>query len=118
MIEPPVFGWLNVASVNAFVDQRIYGQGHIPDSPTYPYIRYQSVTGASQNCMSGPPAADQDRTQVDMWTRDRNQALQLAAAVRTELDKHGTQLVKIGPNQDHETKAYRVQFDYSFWDQR
>lgn len=118
MIEPPVYLWLNVAAVNAYVSGRIYGQGHIPDSPTYPYIRYQSVSGSSQNHLSGEPDTDQERVQVDCWTQDRQEALDLAAAVRTELDKHGYQMVKIGPSQDPETKSYRVQFDYSFWTER
>lgn len=118
MIEPPVYGWLNVAPVNAFVSGRIHGQGHIPDSPTYPYIRYQSVSGASQNTLSEAPEMDNERVQVDLFTRDRQQALDLAAAVRTELDKHGHQLTKSGPSQDPETKSYRVQFDYSFWTHR
>ena len=118
MIEPPVYGWLNVASVNAFVSGRIFGQGHIPDSPAYPYIRYQSVSGAAQNMLSEAPEMDNERVQVDCWTQDRQQALTLAAAVRTELDKHGHQVMKIGPSQDHETKSYRVQFDYSFWANR
>lgn len=118
MIEPPVYRWLNVAPVNAFVSGRIYGQGHRPDSPTYPYIGYQSVSASSQNYLSEPPEMDNDRVQIDIWTRDRTEALNLAAAVRTELDKHGHQLVKIGPTQDPETKSYRVQFDYSFWANR
>lgn len=117
-MEPPVYLWLNVASVNAFVSGRIYGQGHIPDSPTYPYIRYQVVSGAAQNMLSEAPEVDNDRTQVDCWSRDRTEVVQLAAAVRTELDKRGHQLVKIGPTQDPETKSYRVQFDYSFWTHR
>lgn len=117
-MEPHVYRWLNTTSVNAFVSGRIFGQGHIPDSPTYPYIRYQSVSGASENYLGEAPDTDKERVQVDCWTNDRQQALNLASAVRTELDKHGMQMVKIGPSQDMETKSYRVQFDYSFWTHR
>lgn len=117
-MEPNVYRWLNVASVNTFVSGRIFGQGHIPDSPTYPYIRYQVVSGAAQNMLSEPPEMDNDRVQVDFFSRDRTEVAQLAAAGQAELDKRGHQKVKIGPTQDPETKSYRVQLDYSFWTHR
>jgi len=114
---PPVFSFLNVAPVNALVDTRIHFID-AGDSPTYPYIRWFVPSGAAGNYLGQPPNVDNDRVQIDCFTRDKQQVLDLADAVQSELDRHGHQLVKIVHTIDPDTKSYRVQFDYSFWTDR
>lgn len=111
----PIYGYLNVAAVNAFVSGRIYGFGQAPQSPTKPYITWQVVSGVPSNYQGQAPSVDRQRIQVDIWSDDQQQTLDLGSAVRTELDKHGYQITQVGPQVDPETYTNRLTLDYSIW---
>lgn len=111
----PVYGYLNVAAVNAFVSGRIYGFGQAPQSPTKPYITWQVVSGVPSNYQGSAPVVDRQRVQIDIWSDDQQQTINIGAAVRAEMDKHGHQLNQIGPNVDPDTYTNRLTFDYSIW---
>lgn len=114
----PVFFYLNVAAVNAFVAGRIYGFGQAPQSPAKPYITWQVVSGVPSNYHSDSPAADKQRIQIDIWSDDQQQTINIGTAVRAEMDKHGHQLNQIGPNVDPDTYTNRLTLDYSVWIKR
>jgi len=117
MIVPGVYGWLNVAAVNAFVSGRIYGFGHAPQTPTYPYITWRVITSVPSQQFDAP-AVDNQRVEVNVWSKAQQESLDAAAAVQTEMDKHGHQITQLGPERDSETKNYRTQLDYSIWSSR
>ena len=66
MINAPVFGWLNIAAINAFLGTRIYPFGSAPQNPTRPYITYQVISSVSENLQSERPEIDNQRVQVDI----------------------------------------------------
>jgi len=111
----PIYGYLNVAAVNAFVSGRIYGFGQAPQSPAKPYITWQVVSGVPSNYHDRAPTVDRQRIQVDIWSDDQSETLSLGTAVRTEMDKHGHQLNQLGPEVDDETYTNRLMLDYAVW---
>ena len=115
---PPIYGWLNVAAVNAIAGTRLFPFGDGGDSPVYPYVTWSVPSSASENYLAETPDTDNDRVQIDCYARTQQEALNLATAVRTEMDKHGHQRVKIIHPIDPDTKSYRIQFDYSIWTSR
>ncbi len=115
---PSIYLWLNVTAVNNVAGTRIYPFGDAGDSPTYPYVTWSVVSSGAENKLSGAPDTDNDRVQLDCWAQSMQDALDLATAVRAEMDKYGHQLVKIVHPIDPDTKSYRVQFDYSIWSHR
>lgn len=118
MSYPTVYALLNVAGVNAQVGSRIYGFGEAPQSPTYPYITWEIISGVPNNYTGQAPVVDRYRVEVNIWTRDQQAALDTGSAVQAALDASGHQQIQIGPSVDPETQSYRLQFDYSFWTSR
>ena len=115
---PDIYSILNVASVNAHVGTRIYGAGHAGDSPAYPYITWQVISGSPENYQGEAPNVDNARVQINVWARDEAAVRTAATAARDVLDAAGHQRMLMGPERDPETKSYRIQMDYSFWNQR
>lgn len=115
---PNVYEMLNVAAVNAHVETRIFGAGHAGDSPAYPYITWQVISGAPENYQGQAPNVDNARVQINIWARDEASCRTTATAARDVLDTHGHQALLMGPERDPETKSYRIQMDYSFWTDR
>jgi len=115
---PNVYELLNVSAVNAYVAGRIYGAGNAGDSPTYPYITWQVISGSPSNRLSEVPDTDRATVMVNVWSRSEAEARQTATAVRDALDPAGYQQVLIGPSRDPDTKSFRVQMDYSIWTYR
>ena len=115
---PDIFTILNQPSVNAFVGSRIYGAGHAGDSPQYPYITWQVISGQPNNLLSEAPTIDNARVQINIWSRSESEVRQAAEAARDVLDLFGYQSILIGPQKDPDTKSYRIQMDYSIWSHR
>lgn len=115
---PDIYSILNVAAVNAHVGTRIFGAGHADDSPVYPYITWQVISGRPENYQGQAPNVDNARVQVNVWARDEAAVRTAAQAARDALDAAGHQVVLIGPDRDPETKSYRIQMDYSIWTAR
>lgn len=115
---PDLYSILNVASVNTHVSGRIFGAGHADDSPTYPYITWQVVSGRPKNFAAGAPNCDNARVQINVWARTEEAARLAATAVRDVMDAAGYQRVLIGPEKDPQTKSIRIQMDYSLWTDR
>lgn len=112
---PNIYAWLNVAAINAIAGTRLYPFGDAGDSPTYPYVTWFLPSSGAENYLGESPNVDNDRVQIDCWARSQQEALDLASAVRTEMDQYGHQTVKIVHPIDPDTKSYRIQFDYSLW---
>ena len=115
---PNVFALLNVAPVNAFVDSRIFGAGHAGDSPNYPYITWQLLTGSPLNLIDEVPNCDKARVQINCWSRSETEVRLMSQAVRDVMDEAGYQVLLMGPERDPVTKSYRIQLDYSLWTSR
>jgi len=115
---PTVYSYLNIAAINAIVGSRIYGFAEAPQSPTYPYITWEIISGRPSNYQGSAPAVDNYRVEINVWTRDQQNALDAITEIQSALDAHGHQLVQIGPSVDPDTQSYRAQLDYSLWTSR
>lgn len=118
---PPIYQWLNVAAVNALAGTRLYPFGDAGDSPVYPYVTWFFPTIGAENLLAEAPTIDRFRVQIDCWAQGVNgqqNALDLAQAVRTVMDTHGHQQVRIDHPIDPDTKSYRIQLDYDVWHHR
>lgn len=115
---PPVFGVIDKAPVNAIVSGRIFGFGVAPQNTTAPYVTWSVVSGLPINTLSDSPCGDNRRVQIDCWSLDQQQVLDLAEAVRDEMEKVTHQLLQRGPTKELDTKLYRYQMDFSFWTER
>ena len=110
-ILPPVFRFLNVPSVTAFVGAnpvRIYRHGSAPQDTPRPYITWFSVAGQPYDQISGAPCGDFDSVQIDCWSMDDIQVESMATAVRDALDSGGIANRLIVDNRETDTKLYRI----------
>ncbi len=59
---------------------------YIPQSPTYPLIVIQRVTGSRVHHLSGPSGAVRPRFQIEAWAETYSAAKGLANLIRAALD--------------------------------
>jgi len=59
---------------------------YIPQSPTYPLIVIQRVTGSRVHHLSGPSGAVRPRFQIEAWAETYSAAKALANLIRAALD--------------------------------
>ena len=59
---------------------------YIPQSPTYPLIVIQRVTGSRVHHLSGPSGAVRPRFQIEAWAETYSAAKALANLIRKALD--------------------------------
>lgn len=111
----PIYGYLNIGPVNTYINGRIYGFGQAPQSPTKPYITWQLVSSVPSHYQDTTPSTDRQRIQIDIWSDDQQETLDIGAAVRNALDVRGHQFNQMGPMVDQETYTNRLTLDYSIW---
>ena len=102
---------------------RVYPHGRAPDRPTYPYVTFRTGSGTPENTLSERPLVDQNRVQVDCWSKNDGtggaQIGPLAKAVRDAMEQHYSMLSYMesdGP--DSKTGSYRVTMDFLVWNHR
>lgn len=74
------------AGLTALVANRIYPDV-MPDSPVYPAVTYQKISGASARGSTTDPPLKSAVFQVSAWSRTRLEARAVAAQVRNALDR-------------------------------
>ena len=72
------------AGVKAVTTRCYYN--YIPQSPTYPLIVIQRVTGSRVHHLSGPSGAVRPRFQIEAWAETYSAAKGLANLIRAALD--------------------------------
>lgn len=115
---PRVQQTLEAASaVTAIVGSGIY-QAQVPEDQTRPCVVWAIVTAIPGNNLSCLPEYDDQRVQVDCWSRDQTIARQLGEAVRDALES--VTHVVFGPwnSFDAESKLFRWSMDCAFLDSR
>lgn len=97
---------------------RLYAFGYSPDSPTYPYAVWQTITGSPENYLGQVPDIDQWTVQIDIYARTVLDARNAAQAVRDAIETqcHVTSLDDGG--RDPDTLAYRYIITADWWDLR
>lgn len=94
-------------------------RGVAPQDTTPPFIVWNTLGGASNNYMAERPGIDNPVVQIDVYSRDEEEADTLAQYVRDALELHAHQRGQ--PRETWEgqpTKLYRVSLDFSFWSTR
>jgi hypothetical protein len=82
-----VYGLLTqAAGLTALVGSRIYPD-LMPDSPTYPSVTYQRLSGSSERGSTSDPPLKSATYQVSAWSRSRSEALAVAAQIRVAMDR-------------------------------
>jgi len=95
---------------------------YIPQSPTYPLIVIQRVTGSRVHHLSGPSGAVRPRFQIEAWAETYSAAKGLANLIRAALD--GNEYTKDGvtfsclsqaeiDGYEEAVNAHRIIQDYS-----
>ena len=120
----------NNSGVTAFFGTnpcRFFPAGYIPQDQPMPAASFQTIGGAPANTLDAAAPADNDRIQVDCWSDDYDEAIDVAEAIRTAIESAsaqtalavGMQIVSFnGHDYDSETKRFRVSFDVSIWSSR
>lgn len=116
-MEPPIYD-LCLASpdvVAIFGDEpRVYPHGDAGENEPYPYAVWSTIGGAPSNSMGDKPNSDDFFAQVDVWHRNRMDALNAAKALRNAIENGGYVDAWRGAIRDPTTRLYRVSFDASF----
>lgn len=111
-------GLIALVSSGSPLDHRIYPV-RIPQSPTYPLIKYFRVTNNHINSLSGSLNLNQSRYQFDIYagTQAEAQAVeaQLIAAMAAASTFESILLSSIESDFDDDIENYRLIVDYSVW---
>lgn len=108
----------------ALVGARVYPQV-LPQTPTYPAITYQRVSGGNMQSLAGPTGLGHPRVQIDCWAKTQAAVLALAKQVRIAFDgwngsAGGVTVRACMFDQERdfyepETSDYRVSMDFIFF---
>ena len=111
------------AGVSA-ITTRVY-PNFIPQSPTWPLIVYQKVSGLRDQALSGPTGKAHPRFQMESWDKTYDEAKSLANAVRVALDGGtftkgavtigGVVLQSEWDAYEPDVKCHRIMMDFNFW---
>ena len=115
MIPPIYQTLLNAPAVYAIVEDRIFGSGQATQGEARPYIVWQIASAAPENNLSDTPEFDDQRIQIDCWSKDETTCKQLAQAVRDAIEVQAH--ITFGPWNDYEaeTGLYRWSFDCTWF---
>lgn len=122
---PPVFQILSVDPTaimylggDSGQPMRVFPFGEAPEKTLLPYVTYTIFSGIPQNTIDKTPQIDNLGTQIDIWAKTANSALDVAAAVRDALEPYA-HMVGLGSTlRDPDTKNYRVRLDFDFFTER
>lgn len=116
---PPIFPAASasgeVTSLLGTSPLRFYRFGRVPQGTPYPYAVWQLTTGTPENYLAGAPDIDSLSVQVDVYSRDPNQALDCAIALRDAIELNAHITLWRGEEVDPETKSFRVGFVCDWW---
>lgn len=94
---------------------RVYPFAESPQDGPYPYAVWQVITAAPENTLSCTPDIDAVSVQIDVYSKDHEEALAVSEAIRDvlELDAHMTGYGNT--ERMPTTRAFRISMDFQFW---
>lgn len=124
-LNEAIYGRLQaVTGVTNLVGTRVYPVV-LPQSPTYPAIRYQQTAGSREPAMGSNSGLVKTTVQIDSYSDTYEQARQVAEEVRSALQRFGGTVAGVviesvfveGPLDvfEEEIKKFRVQQDFTVW---
>ena len=115
------------AAVAALVGGRVFIAG-ARQGADYPYLTVQRISTEGAAYLDGAADLEWPRFQVDAWSGQALEALELMQAVRAAIDAieitaagltfTATFQDQRGPAPDEETRNFRVSHDYLIWHER
>lgn len=106
------------------ITTRVY-PNYIPQSPTWPLVVYQKVSGLRDQALSGPTGKAHPRFQIEAWAKTYDEAKSLANANRVALDGKtftkgsvtigGVVLQSEWDAYEPEVECHRIVMDFNFW---
>lgn len=114
------------ASITDLIGQRFHAVGE--QQATYPYVTWQGISRPGAPHLDGPSNLDWPRFQIDSWGTSALEALTVAEALRSFLDRversgaglsfYGEFEDQRGPAFDIDTRHWGVSQDYFLWHAR
>lgn len=114
---PPIFTTLQAsAAVRALLGARprVYRHGEAPQGVTVPYAVWV-VTGTPENTLSESPSIDRNSVQIDVYAGTDAQCIEVAEAIRDQMETVTHMTAFRNPPRDPETRLYRMSMDFDFW---
>ncbi len=115
---PPVFPVLKastpVASIIGPSPIRAFRHGHVPQDTVAPYVVWSSINSIPSNNLSSLPSDDRVTIEVDCYSLDDTEIVQLATAVRNAIEPYAHMTGVPVDMQEPDTRLYRMslQFDW------
>lgn len=82
-----------------------------PQGVQPPYAVFHTIVGAPENQLDGGAGIDSYTVQIDCYSRDRDQAISLASAIRAAIEPYAEVGSLRGTSRDTQTRLYNYQFD-------
>lgn len=112
---PPIYQALTaVPAIVTLVGDRIYGSGVVTEGESRPYIVWSIISATPNNNISTTPEQDDQRVQVDVYSKSETVARQLETLVRDALEAQ--MHIVFGPwnTFETETKLFRWSQDVTW----
>ena len=112
---PPVYQTLTaVPAIVSLVADRIYGSGQATQGETRPYITWQIISATPNNNLSTTPEQDDQRVQIDVYSKSEQDCTVLAKLVRNAIEQ--VMHITFGPWNTYEadTGLYRWSMDVTW----
>lgn len=106
----------NDSAISALISTRLYA-GLAPQRATYPYVTFNTVSNADENCHDGPVGIPETRIQFDILADTPDETEQIKDGLYDLL--HGlTGLIGSGPTTEIETSRFDNETDLSEWEEK
>lgn len=92
-------------------DPRLYPFGEAPAGVQTPYAVYQVVGGSPENYLTDRADSDHTTLQVDVYAYAQDQAMAVAGALRSAIERDCVVTSIRAHGRDAETRNWRVGFD-------
>lgn len=115
---PPIFPVLKasmpVAAIIGPNPIRAFRHGHVPQDTVAPYVVWSSINILPSNNLSDLPSDDRITIEIDCYSYDDTEIVQLATAVRNAIEPHAHLTGVPVDLKETETQLYRMslQFDW------
>lgn len=122
MSYPPIFNAVNVSPVRALLKTgagplRFYLFGLAPQDVALPYAVWQTIGGSPENYLNQAPDTDSYSGQIDVYAtpaQGPSVARNVAEAIRDAIEPYAHITSWRGERVDHDTKNWRISFDYDW----
>lgn len=119
MMNSTTYALLSASTgVTALVAGRIYGHGRAPQGVQCPYVTHSVVGGHAESYMAEAPTLDEQRVQIDAWSKSADECRALMQAIVAALEDDGYMIGYPTDSFEETTQLYRFTIEFYFWTSR